>query len=59
MANNNGNSGNDTLSDAEPKDQAAPQGQSKTKGQCIICGQNTMRKCTMCSISFICTSTSF
>lgn len=56
MANNNGNSGNDPLSDAEPKDQPAPQDQS-TKGQCIISGQNTMRKCNMCSISFICTST--
>ncbi|KAF4915232.1 hypothetical protein CGCVW01_v010365 [Colletotrichum viniferum] len=54
MANNNSNSGNDPLSDAELKDQPAPQGQSKTKGQCIICGQNTMRNCTICSISFIC-----
>ncbi|KAF4874232.1 hypothetical protein CGCSCA1_v006707 [Colletotrichum siamense] len=42
MANSNGNSGNDPLSDAELKDQPAPQGQSKTKGQCIICGQNTI-----------------
>ncbi|KAE9569452.1 hypothetical protein CGMCC3_g14451 [Colletotrichum fructicola] len=57
MANNNGNSGNDPLSDAELKDQPAPQRQSKTKGQCIICGQNTMRKCNMYSIPFICTST--
>ncbi|KAH9238327.1 hypothetical protein K456DRAFT_1720028 [Colletotrichum gloeosporioides 23] len=57
MANNNGNCGNNPLSDAELKDQPAPQGQSKTKGHCIICGQNTMRKCTMCSISFICTFT--
>ncbi|KAF3807911.1 hypothetical protein GCG54_00007647 [Colletotrichum gloeosporioides] len=45
MANDNGNSGNDPLPDAKPKN------------KCIVCGQrNTTRRCTMCSKDLICST---